>query len=139
MKTAQQAAANWAASGGRASAAWSEGVNSYQGDWAAATTAQESVMLQNLNTAITNGSWRRGVQNTGTQGWKAATIASTANFQNGFAKGAANQAAAAQKIQNFLQSVVPNLPARGTFEQNKLRSTTLMDALHSQRGNLGAR
>jgi len=56
-----------------------------------------------------------------------------------FTAGASNQAAAAAKIQNALQNIVPNLPQRGTYEQNKIRSTTLMDALHAQRGQLGAR
>jgi hypothetical protein len=43
------------------------------------------------------------------------------------------------KIMAALGNIVPNLPARGTFEQNKIRATTLMDALHAQRGQLGAR
>ena len=41
-------------------------------------------------------------------------------------------------IMSALATIVPNLPPRGTYEQNKIRSTTLMDALHAQRGQLGA-
>lgn len=139
MKTAAQAQANWAGSGPRAQTAWTQGVENYNGDWAGATIRQESVLLQNVTQAIQNGSWRAGVQATGTSGWKSATVASAANYSNGFQKGAANQAAAIAKIMNALGNIVPNLPARGTYEQNKVRATTLMDALHAQRGQLGAR
>ena len=138
MKTAQQAAANWQGSAARAGTAWNEGVQGYNGDWAGATVAQEAVALQNLTQAFTSGRWRQGVQNTGTQGWKTATLASSANFQNGFTKGAANQQVAINKIMNALGGIVPSLPARGTYEQNKLRATALMDGLHSLRGQLGA-
>jgi hypothetical protein len=139
MKTAQQAAANWVASQGRATSAWTAGVEGYQGDWAGATVRQEAALLQNVTQAITNGSWRAGVQAKGTTGWKSDTLARAANFGVGFSAGAANQAASAQKIDAALRNIVPNLPARGTYEQNKVRATTLMDALHAQRGTLGAR
>ena len=82
---------------------------------------------------------RRGVSAVGTQGWKSATEAKKTNYGTGFAAGANAQAAAMQKIMAALGNIVPNLPARGTFEQNKVRATTLMDALHAQRGQLGAR
>jgi hypothetical protein len=138
VKTAQQAAANWAASAGRAATDWATGVQGYTGDWAQATTSQQSVMQSNLNQAISSGAWAAGVNRRGTAGWKAATVAKQTNFTTGFQAGAANQAAAAQKIMSALANIVPNLPARGTYEQNKIRSTTLMDALHAQRGQLGA-
>lgn len=139
MKTPQQAAQNWRESQGRASAAWTEGVQSYNGDWAGATVAQEGVALQNITAAFTSGRWRQGVLSVGTGGWKAATTAKATNYSTGFSAGANNQQAAIQKIMNSLAGIVPNLPARGTYEQNKVRATTLMDALHAQRGQLGAR
>lgn len=139
MKTAQQAAQNWAASAGRAAADWATGVQNYSGDWAGATTRQQSVMQANLNNAINSGAWANGVNAVGTAGWKQRTVDKQSNFSTGFTAGAARQAAAAQKIMSALQNIVPNLPARGTYEQNKIRSTTLMDALHAQRGQLGAR
>ena len=139
MKTAQQAAANWAASAGRAQTQWQAGVESYNGDWAGATTSQQSVMLTNLQHAVTSGKWARGVQAVGTNGWKARTTAKAANFGVGFQAGASNQAASAAKIMNALQSIVPSLPPRGTFEQNKIRSTSLMDQLHALNGSLGAK
>ena len=139
MKTAQQAAANWANSAGRATQAYSDGIAGFTGDWAGATVSQEAALLQGVTQAITSGAWRRGVAAVGTTGWKAATEAKKANYGVGFTAGAPAQAAAMQKIMAALGNIVPNLPARGTFEQNKVRATTLMDALHAQRGHLGAR
>ena len=42
------------------------------------------------------------------------------------------------KILSAEGNIVPSLPARGTYEQNKVRATTLMDALHALKGTLGA-
>lgn len=139
MKTAQQAAANWQASAGRAATSWQQGVEGYTGDWAGATVAQESALLTNFQQAVARGDWRNGVIATGTSGWKQQTTAKAGNYSTGFSAGAQRQAAAAVKIQNALANIVPGLPPRGTYEQNKVRATTLMDALHALRGQLGAR
>jgi hypothetical protein len=138
VKTAQQAAANWAASSGRAATNWTEGVQAYSGDWAGATVRQQAVMQTNWQQAVSSGRWASGVQNTGTNGWKTATAASGGNFTNGFTKGAPKQAVAIGKIMNFLQSAVPALPARGDINANLARSNALALALHQQKGNLGA-
>ena len=139
MKSAQQAAQNWRDSQGRASAAYTQGVQQYTGDWAGATVSQESVALANITQAFTSGRWRNGVLSVGTAGWKSATEAKASNYSTGFSAGANAQQASITKIMNALSAIVPNLPARGTYEQNKTRATTLMDALHAQRGQLGAR
>lgn len=139
MKTAAQAAANWQASQGRAAQAWTEGVQGYNGDWAGATIAQESVALANITQAFTSGRWRQGIAAVGTGGWKARTVDKASNYSTGFTAGAQRQQQAIGKIMSALANIVPNLPARGTYEQNKVRATTLMDALHAQRGQLGAR
>ena len=139
MKSAQQAAQNWQSSQGRATTAYNQGVQGYSGDWSGATVSQEATLLTNVQQAITSGRWRAGVLAVGTGGWKQATEAKSANYGTGFSAGAAAQSAAITKIMNALQSIVPNLPARGTYEQNKTRATALMDALHAQRGTLGAR
>jgi hypothetical protein len=138
VKTAQQAAANWAASAGRAASAWQQGVAGYTGDWAAATTAQQAQMLSGVTQAVTSGRWAAGVNRTGTQGWKQSTEAKAANFSTGFSAGAAKQAASAQKIMGALNNIVPALPPRGDFSANKVRATTLMDAMHALKGQLGA-
>lgn len=139
MKTAQQAAANWAASAGRASTAYQQGVEGYSGDWAGATVSQEAALLSNFQQAVTGGFWRAGVQSVGTQGWKSATVAKVGNYSTGFSAGASAQSAAITKIMNALGGIVSSLPPRGTFEQNKARATFVMDSLHALRGQLGAR
>ena len=139
MKTAQQAAQNWVNSAGRAASDWQAGVQAYSGDWAGATTRQQQVMLTNLTQSITSGLWAAGVQRVGTAGWKSATQSKAANYSTGFQAGAANQAAAAQKIASALANIVPSLPARGDFSANKVRATTLMDNLNALKGQLGAR
>lgn len=138
MKTAQQAAANWVASAGRAATQYQAGVEGYTGDWAGATTRQQAVMQSNWDQAVASGRWAQGVNNVGTGGWKSATVARISNYSTGFQAGANKQAASAQKIMSALGNIVPNLPARGTYEQNKTRATALMDSLHALKGQLGA-
>lgn len=138
MKTAQQAAAAWAGSAGRAATNYGEGVSSYSGDWAGATTRQQAVMQTNWQQAVSSGRWANGVNATGTQGWKSATQAKTANYTTGFSAGAAKQAVAIGKIINFLGSAVPALPPRGDINANLQRANALALALHQQKGSLGA-
>jgi len=137
VKNAQQAAANWTGSAGRAAADYSQGVQNYNGDWAGATVRQQAVMQTNWLASLNT--WAAHVQAVGTAGWKTATVNKVANYSTGFQAGAQNYATASAKIISALNTIVPNLPARGTYEQNKIRSTTLMDALHAQRGQLGAK
>lgn len=138
MKTAQQAAQNWQQSAGRAATAFQQGIEGYNGDWAGATVGQEAALLTGVQEAITSGRWRAGVQRTGTAGWKSKTVAKIGNYSTGFSAGAQDQASAIGKIMGALGNIVPNLPPRGTYEQNKARATALMDALHALRGQLGA-
>jgi hypothetical protein len=138
VKTAAQAAANWIGSAGRAQTDWQAGVQGYNGDWAGATTRQQSVMLSNLTQAVTSGLWANKINAKGTGGWKADTLAKTANFATGFQAGASRQATAIAKILQAEAGIVSSLPPRGTFEQNKTRATALMDALHALKGSLGA-
>jgi hypothetical protein len=138
-KTAQQAASNWSGSGPRAVTEWQTGVQNYSGDWAGATTRQQAAMQQNWNQSVQDGTWARGVQSVGTSGWKQATQDKVTNYSTGFQAGATNYAASAQKIFQANANILPNLPPRGSYEQNKIRSTTYMDAMHAQRGQLGAR
>ena len=139
MKSAAQAAQNWQAASGRATTAFAEGVQGYTGDWAAATVAQQGAMVTNWQQAVASGLWSRGVQATGTGGWKAATQAKQTNYTTGYSAGAPNYQAASNKIMGALGSIVPSLPPRGDINANLQRSNALALALHSQRGNLGAR
>lgn len=138
MKTAQQAAANWVASQGRATTGYQAGVEGYTGDWAGATTSQQAALLANVQQAITSGRWAAAVNQVGTGGWKTATVAKLANYGTGFTAGATKQAAAIQKIISAEANIVSGLPPRGTFDQNKQRATAFMDAMHALKGQLGA-
>ena len=138
MKNAQQAASNWVASAGRAATDWQEGINNYSGDWAGATTRQQSVMQSNWNASVASGQWANGVTRVGTNGWKSATVSKASNYTTGFQAGAANQAAAIAKIIAAEQNIVGSLPPRGDYTQNKARANAVMDGLHALKGTLGA-
>ena len=95
-------------------------------------------MLQGVQQAVTSGLWAARVNAVGTNGWKSATVARIANYATGFQAGAAKQAASIQKIISAEQNIVPSLPPRGTYDQNKQRATAFMDAMHALKGSLGA-
>ena len=138
MKTAQQAAQNWVNSAGTAATNWQAGIQNYQGDWAGRTVASYQNWVSGLANAQAQGLWQAGINAAGTSGWKSATVAKSANYSTGFTAGAAEQQAAITKIMNALQGIVPALPPRGTYVQNKARATALMDSLHALKGQLGA-
>lgn len=138
MKTAQQAAANWQASAGTAAANWQAGINAYTGDWAGTTVNAYQNWVSGLANAQANGNWQRGIQAAGTGGWKSAAQAKAANYSTGFTAGSAEYTNAIQKVMNALQGIVASAPPRGTFDQNKLRATYVMDQLHALKGQLSA-
>jgi ATP-dependent Zn protease len=138
VKTAQQAAQNWANSSGRAAQAYTDGVNNYSGDWAGRTTAQQAALVANFNQAVNSGAWSNGVNRRGTAGWKTATQAKVANYSTGYTAGAQRQAAAIAKIVAAESNIVGGLPPRGTYQQNQQRSIAMQDALHALKGQLAA-
>lgn len=138
MKSAAQGAANWINSAGRAATDYQQGVESYSGDWAGATTRQQSVMQTNWTQSVTSGRWANGVANVGTNGWKSATVAKIGNYSTGFQAGAQKQAAAMAKIIQAEANIVGSLPPRGDYTQNKARANAVMDGLHALKGTLGA-
>lgn len=138
MKTAAQALQNWQNSAGTAATNWQAGINNYNGDWVGATVGAYQNWVSGLANAQANGLWQAGIQAAGTAGWKSAAQAKAANYSTGFTAGSAEYQVAIQKVMGALNNIVPSLPPRGTYDQNKLRATTLMDALHSLKGQLGA-
>jgi len=138
VKTAAQASAAWTASAGTASANYQAGITGYNGDWAGTTVNSYNNWVTGLANAQAQGLWQRGVQSAGTAGWKSASVAKVGNYSTGFTAGKQEYDQAIGKVMNALANIVPNLPPRGTFEQNKVRATTLMDALHAQKGQLSA-
>ena len=138
MKTAAQAAANWQASAGVAATNWTAGINGYTGDWAGTTVNAYNNWVGGLANAQAQGLWQRGIQAAGTAGWKAAAQSKASNYSTGFQAGAGEYTQSIQKVMGALQNIVPSLPPRGTYEQNKVRATTLMDSLHALKGQLSA-
>ncbi len=138
MKTAQQAAANWINSAGRAATEWQTGIQGYTGDWVGATVSQQAVMLNNLTQSVTSGRWAAGITGVGTSGWKQATEAKAANYSTGFQAGAQRQATSIAKIINAEAGIVGALPPRGDYTANKARASAFMDAMHALKGQLGA-
>lgn len=139
MKTAQQAAANWSASSGRATTAYTDGVRSTQKDQAGLAVQAEARLLQGFNDAVSSGRWRSGVMRGGTAYWKAQSEKKAANYGVGFAAGADNFQQSIAKVMNAIGGIVPSLPPRGDVNQNIQRSAAFALALHSLKGQLGAR
>jgi hypothetical protein len=138
VKTAAQASANWQASAGTAAANWTAGINNYNGDWAGVTAGSYNNWVAGLANAQAQGSWQRGIQNAGTARWKSNSQAKSANFSTGFTAGKTEYDQAIAKVMNALGNIVGSLPPRGSYAENKLRATTLMDSLHALKGQLGA-
>lgn len=138
MKTAAQAAANWAQSAGRAATEYQTGIENYSGDWAGATTRQQAVLVSNWTQAVNSGRWAQGVQNVGTNGWKQRTVAKIGNYSTGFTAGASRQATAIAKILSAEANIVSSLPPRGDYNANKARASSFMDQMHALKGTLGA-
>ena len=138
VKPASAWSQNWTGSAGKATTNYQAGVESYSGDWVNATLSQQATMQANWLASLANGTWANGVQNKTTQGWKNDTVAKMANFGVGFQAGANRYAAAAAKLQPFMQQAVASLPARGDITANLQRSNALAMALHAQRGNFKA-
>jgi hypothetical protein len=138
VKTAAQAASNWTGSQARATTAYNAGVQAFSGDWAAATTRQQAVMVANWSQAVNSGIWANGVTRTGTQGWKSATEAKAGNYTTGFSAGGQNFSSAIAKVINALQSGVASLPPRGDINQNLQRANALALYMHGLKGQLGA-
>jgi hypothetical protein len=138
MKSPQQAQQAYQDAIPRGTTNFVAGVQAYSGDWAGKTTAQQSVMLQNVTAAINNGSWAAGIGRVGTQGWKTRTEAKSANYGVGVNAGVSRFNSAITKILQAEANIVGSLPPRGTYDQNKARATAVMDGLHALKGQLGA-
>ncbi len=137
MKTAAQAAQNWTGSQARATTAYNDGVQSYNGDWAGATVRQQSVMQQNWIASLST--WAQHVQAVGTAGWKTATTAKATNYSTGFSAGSANFSTAIAKVMNALSTGVSSLPPRGDINANLQRANALALYMHGLKGQLGAK
>ena len=138
MKTAQQAQQAYQNAIPQGTTNFVAGVQNFSGDWAGRTTAQQAAMLQGVTQAVNSGRWANGVQKVGTQGWKSATEAKSANYGVGVNAGVSKFNSAITKILQAEANIVGSLPPRGTYDQNKARATAVMDGLHALKGQLGA-
>jgi len=139
VKNAQQAAANWTGSAGRAASAFVQGVQSTTKDQAGLAVAAQARLVTGFMDAVNSGRWAAGIQRGGTAYWKQQTEAKASNYNTGFSAGSANFTAAITKIINAENAIVGSLPARGDINQNLQRANAFALALHQLKGQLGAR
>lgn len=129
-QTPAQVAANWAqrlgASGDKMTAG-ARAVTVAPGQLAA---RQKNVWLQ--NTQASADKWAKNTAAVPLQGWQDAFI------NKGVARVASGATNAQPKMEEFMtqllpyqQNAVSQLPARGTFEQNKNRAMQWMDKMHA--------
>lgn len=78
--------------------------------------AAKSALVAGFNEAVSSGKWERKLQAVGTSGWKSAAVAKAGNYATGIAAGADRYAAAAQKLQPYVQAgqdMIKSMPAGG--------------------------
>lgn len=139
MKSAQTAAANYAASAPRATQAWSEGIQSTQKDQAALAVAAIPRMVQGFNEAANSGRIAAGLQRGGTQYWKQQSQQKSGAYSLGIQNGTSNFTTAIGKILAAEAQIVNSLGPRGDIMTNLQRSQQFALGLHSLKGQLGAR
>lgn len=138
MKSAQQAAAKWAANTAGSAGAWLQGIQGTDVDVMGRAVQQGQAAVAGYTASITSGAYARAVQASGgTANWKAKSEAKQANFAVGVAAGANKQANAMNKLMGALPSIVGSLPARGPAgsPQNYSRSAAVGQALHARKGD----
>jgi hypothetical protein len=138
VKTAQQAAANYTASAGRAQADWLAGIQGTSKDQAALAVAAGARYIQGVQEAYSSGRWAAGLNRRGTGYWKSQSEKKQSSYGTGITAGSGNYANAAAKLLPAIQNIVQSLPARGDINQNLQRSAGLALALHSQKGSFKA-
>lgn len=126
----------WKNGVGAGGSRYSSGIQN-SGDWAGAYVAAEPVMMQNLQAALAAGKHTRAVQALGTQGWRNATMAKGPTAWINGVNNSQKIQAGVSKLYNMLDTSIASLNSvpRGTYEQNKLRATTFMDAMHNAKLN----
>jgi hypothetical protein len=123
----------WVESGPAAQGRYSEGVQNTQKDVVALAVAAEGKLLAGVTQAISSGFWRRRLQEKGTAGWKAATLAKAANYGVGFQAGRESYQTAMQTwlpIIDSAASQVRQMP-NNSFQDSLARMTAFATALHN--------
>jgi hypothetical protein len=123
----------WRDSASQGQQRYQEGVQATQVDVVGRAVAAQPKMLANVQQAITSGRWARRLQEKGTAGWKAATIAKASNYATGIAAGADDYQRAMQEWLPIIQSAsasVQSMP-NTSFQDSLNRMTAFATALHT--------
>lgn len=125
-----QIAANWSQRMGASVTRIKAGVEAVKNAPGAAAAAASNVWLQNTQASVTK--YKRNTAAVTLQSWQQSFVT------KGLPRIATGASAAQPKVAAFmsqwvpfLQRTVPNLPARGTFEQNLARSQAMIKAAHT--------
>lgn len=128
-QTSAQIAANWAQRLGASSDKMKAGALAVQVAPGIAAARQKAVYLQNVQANVDK--WAKNVAAVTAADWQDAYV------NKGIARIASGATAAQGKMQDFMDKLLPYqqqqlaaLPSRGTYEQNKVRATSWMDAMH---------
>lgn len=128
--TPDQIAAQWASRLGASGDKMKAGIQATQVAPGQAAARQKAVWQQNTVNAADK--WAANVSKVSLQDWQNAMIT------KGLSRVATGATAAQSKMTDFFSKLIPyqqqqknNLPARGTYEQNKARASAWMDAMHN--------
>ena len=123
----------WASSGATAQARYTEGVQNTQKDVVALAVAAEGKLLAGVTAAIQSGFWRRRLQEKGTAGWKAATLAKASNYATGFQAGRQAYQESMQTWLPIIDSAAASVRAmpNNSFQDSLNRMTQFATLLHN--------
>ena len=123
----------WRDSASQGQQRYQEGVQATQVDVVGRAIAAQPKMLANVQQAITSGRWARRLQEKGTAGWKAATVAKASNYGTGIAAGVDDYQRAMQEWLPIIASAsasVQSMP-NASFQDSLNRMTAFATALHN--------
>lgn len=136
-KSVQQVVDKWAANAGGAQGAFTDGVNNTTVDVVGRAIAQESVLLQNFNQAVTSGRWAQSLTASGgTANWKAKTVAKASNYGTGIAAAKGKFQSAMTKLLPYIQqgqTMIEAMPS-GSIAASKNRATAWIDYMAAGKG-----
>lgn len=109
--------------------------NNQSKSWVQGLQGKDASIGAAVAAAFSSGTWFRGVQTTGDQGWRDGMMnKGLANMAAGSARGAAHYGAFRQQWDPALQQQIATLPKRADYGTNKQRQSQLSDWMHSQKG-----
>ena len=135
-KPASQWTDRWTAAAGAGQQAFTQGVQNTTVDVVGRAIAQKGAALAGYADAINSGKWERKLQAVGTSGWKQAAVAKAGNYSTGIAAGKDKYAAAAQKLQPYVQAgqdMIASMP-KGGLGNAKARANAWIDYMAGYQG-----